>query len=80
MIRRFRMESNDISTRFKEISDHAIYRLNHQMYINGRLNPIIFQGLANTRTKSQVRHIMVIHDIKMDNVCTCFQHVLDFFT
>jgi hypothetical protein len=37
------------------------------------------QGLANQRANRQVRHVMIVHDIEMNDVCTRGEDVIDFF-
>ena len=65
----FGMESNDIGTGFGKCMNQIVYRLNHQMYID-RHGCIRFQSRANHRAEGQIRHIMIVHHVKMNQIRT----------
>ncbi|MNH16599.1 hypothetical protein D3C79_762450 [compost metagenome] len=77
---RLRMNRNVISARLGKCLDHAVYGCDHQVHINRRGNSVAAQGLAELRAHGQVGHIVVIHDIDMDDIGSRSQHLLGFFT
>src|SRR3569833_3412814 len=67
MLGGFRMKSNDVCAGFGEIGDDAIDWLDHQMHIDRHLH-MRPDRLAYQRPNSQIRNVMIIHHIEMNNV------------
>jgi hypothetical protein len=61
-----------------EIANDTIDWLYHQVHIDWRSDTMITESLANTRTDCQVGHVMVVHDIEVNNVSTGCNHVVHF--
>ena len=74
------MKSNHAGTGLGEIRNQAIDGLDHQMDINRSRDAVISQGLAYQWSDSQVWHVMIVHDIEMDNIGACRQYVFHLFT
>ncbi|MNZ93517.1 hypothetical protein D3C78_1125880 [compost metagenome] len=74
------MNRNVIGACLGEGLDHAVHRRHHQVHIDRRGNTVAAQGLAELRAHGQVGHIVVIHDIDMDDIGSRSQHLLGFFT
>ena len=79
MVGGFRMEGDNVRAGFQKVANHAVNRRNHQMHINRRLNAVFFQRLADARAKGQIRHIVVVHHVKVDNICAGLQHIFNVF-
>ena len=50
------------------------------MDIDRGSDTMVTEGLADHGTNGQVGDIVVVHDVKVDDVGTSFQHVIDFGT
>ncbi|MNO72664.1 hypothetical protein D3C76_636180 [compost metagenome] len=70
------MNRNVIGACLGEGLDHAVHRRHHQVHIDRRGNTVAAQGLAELRAHGQVGHIVIIHDIDMDDIGTGGQHLL----
>ena len=74
MVGRFRMKSNPRGTRLGKIADQIVHRTHHQMHINGSLDAtleqVIVESLTHQRADGQIRNIVIIHYIKMNNIGT----------
>ena len=64
----FRMEGDNAGAGFGKIRNDAVDRLHHQMHIDRRGNAVFTQRFQYHWADSQVRHIVVIHNVKMDDV------------
>ncbi len=71
------MERHVAGAGIDEIADQAIHRLDHQVAVDRRGDAVLAQRLAHHRPHRQVGHVMVVHDIEMDDVGPRRQHVLD---
>ena len=61
-----------------KIRNDAIHRLDHQVHVDRRLDAVLAQRLADQRTDRQVGHVVIVHDIKMDDVGAGGEDVVDF--
>ena len=68
------MKRNDAGARCGEIRHDAVNRLHHQMHVDGGGNTVFAQGFQHHRADGQVRHIVVVHDVKMHDIRTSSQH------
>jgi len=50
------------------------------MHVDRGLDTMLAQGFANQRANSQIRHIVIIHDIKMHDIRTSGENVIHLFT
>ena len=71
------MERNNVRTRFGEIGNDAIDRLDHEMNVNRDID-MRPDCSANHGTHCQIRDIMIVHHIEMDHVGAGFDNVADF--
>ena len=55
--------------------DQAIHRRHHQVHIDGRSNAMVAQRLTHHRADGQVRHIVVVHDVEMDDIGACIEDI-----
>lgn len=62
-----------------EIGNETIDRLNPEMDIDVDGNAMVTQGGAHHRPDRQVRHIVIIHDVEVNDIRTCGQDVIHFF-
>jgi hypothetical protein len=51
-----------------EIPHETVYGAHHEMNVNWRSNTMVAQCLANQRPNGQIRHVMIIHDVEMNDV------------
>ncbi|MCY1448020.1 hypothetical protein D9M71_646650 [compost metagenome] len=70
------MDRDVVGAGLGEGLDHRIHRGDHQVHIDRRGNTVTAQGLAELRAHGQVGHIVIIHDIDMDDIGTGGQHLL----
>ena len=77
MLGGFWVEGDVAGTRLNEIADHAIHRFHHQVHINGCRHAMVAQRLTYHRPNSQVRHVMVIHNVEMNHIGAGRQHVIN---
>ena len=75
-----RVDRDDVGASGEEIPDQPIYRFHHQVDIDGRVHPTPVQRLEHQRADAQVRHVMVVHHVEMDQVGARGNHVVDFLT
>ena len=74
------MKGDIAGTRLGEIGDDAVNRLDHQVHIDGRGYTVFAQRLAHQRTDGQIRYVVIVHDIEMDNICTGLEDIGHFLT
>src|SRR5450830_925143 len=79
MVRSFGMESNDVGASLSKVRDDAVYRLHHQMYINNRIGHWA-NRFTDQRADRQVGNVMVIHHVKVNDICARSNHIGDFLT
>ena len=70
----FRMKADDAGAGLGKIGDDPIYRLDHQMHINGCSDPVFTQRLADQGADGQVRHVVVVHHVEMHPVSAGREH------
>ncbi len=63
-----------------KIRDNAIHRLDHQVHVYRRGHAVLAQRLAYQGTDGQIWHIMVVHHVKVHDVCACGEYVINFLT
>ncbi len=80
MPRSFGVKRDPACPRSGKITDQLIHRVYHQMHINRCRNTVITQRRANHWANRQVRHVVIIHHIKMHNVGTSIENRIDFLT
>jgi hypothetical protein len=73
MLGRFRVESDDIGAGLGEIRHDAVDRPDHQMNIDRHFH-MRPDRLADQRADGQVRHVMIVHHVKMDPVGARLHH------
>ena len=61
------MKGNDVGAGFGKVRDNAINRFNHQMHIDDATHAggCFAYGFANQWAYGQVRHVVIVHHIKM---------------
>ena len=64
---RFLMKTDDVRTGFGKIGNDAIDRFDHQMHIDRYLH-VRADRFADKWSDGQIRHVMVIHHIEMNDV------------
>src|SRR5690606_1226584 len=64
---RFRMEGDEAGAGGGEIGDQAIDRLDHQVHVD-RDGNVAAHRLADHRPDRQVRDVMVVHDVEVNQV------------
>ena len=62
------MKTDNAGTRINEHADQRINGLYHQVHVNRGRNTEIPEGLTNHRPDRQIRHVMVIHYVKVHPV------------
>jgi hypothetical protein len=62
-----------------EIADDAIDGLDHQMYVEWRFDSIPPQCIRHERTDRQVRDVMIIHDVEVNEISTGVENRTNFF-
>ena len=75
-----RMDRDEIRAGGEKVPDQPIYRFHHQVDIDGRVHPTPAQRFEHQRADAQVRHVMIVHDVEMDQVGARGNHVVDFLT
>ena len=79
------MKADVVCACISKSSGERIDRINHQMHIHHGLATVGFHGmrrnrLANHGAKSQIRHVMVVHHVKMNPIRASGQNVFDLIT
>mmetsp|Transcript_10801 Transcript_10801/g.20797 ORF Transcript_10801/g.20797 Transcript_10801/m.20797 type:complete len:284 (-) Transcript_10801:9-860(-) len=80
VVRGFRVEGDVGGTGIDKVADDGVNRRNHQVNIDRGGDTMVTESLAHHRANGQVRDVVVVHDVKVNNVGTGFQHVVDFST
>ena len=62
------MEGDDAGSRCGKIRHDAVNRFHHQVYVDRGGNAIVTQRLEHHRTDGQVRNVVVIHHVEMDDI------------
>mmetsp|Transcript_22054 Transcript_22054/g.39427 ORF Transcript_22054/g.39427 Transcript_22054/m.39427 type:complete len:306 (-) Transcript_22054:9-926(-) len=74
--RRLRVEGDVRGTRLGEVADDAVHRRDHQVHVNRLLDTVVAEGLAHHRADGEVRHVVVVHDVKVDHIGAALHGVL----
>ena len=61
-----------------EVGHDAIDGTNHQMHVDRRRNAVFAQGLAHQRADRQIRDVMVVHHVEVDQVRAGGQYRVNF--
>ena len=80
MVRGFWVECNVGSTRFGEHFDHIVYGFNHEMDVDFGSDIVFSEGLADEGADGEIGDIVVVHNIEVDDICTCIKDRTDFIT
>jgi hypothetical protein len=75
-----RMEGDVRSSGINERGDGLVDRGNHQVDIDRGCNTVVTKGLADHGSDGQVRDVVVVHNIEVNNIGSGLQHVVDFGT
>mmetsp|Transcript_14893 Transcript_14893/g.37521 ORF Transcript_14893/g.37521 Transcript_14893/m.37521 type:complete len:275 (-) Transcript_14893:25-849(-) len=75
-----RVECDVGSSGINEGLDGFIDGGNHKVDIDGGGDTVVAKGLADHRSDCQVRNVVVVHDIKVNNIGSGLQHVVDLGT
>ena len=73
----FGMERDHGRTGLGEVRHDTIDRLDHEMHVDRRLDPVLAQRGADQRTDGEVRHVMVVHHVEMDPISAGGEHRVD---
>lgn len=76
----FRVEGDVRGTGSNEVLDGSINGGNHEVDIDRGSNSVVTKGLADHGSDGQVGDVVVIHDVKVNNIGTGFEHIVDFLT
>ncbi len=79
MISSLGVEGNDTGTGLGKILNHLIDGRDHQMHVDGGGDAIVPKGLTDHRADGEIGHIVVIHDVKMNDIGACSQYSIDLF-
>ena len=71
------MEANEGGAGCRKIRDDAIDRAHHEVHVDRCLDPVTAQRLAHQRTDGEIRHVMVVHHVEVNQVCTRLEHRID---
>ena len=62
------MEGDKSGPSSGKIGNDTIYRLDHQVGVDGRRDAVLAQCLADDGAHREIRHVMVIHYVEMDKI------------
>ena len=77
MRRRLRVERDVRRARVREVADDAVHGRHHEVHVDGRRDAVLAQGAADHGTDGEVRHVVVVHDVKVHDVRARGQRVDD---
>lgn len=63
------VESDERCTGVREVSHDAVNGGHHQVHVNRFGHTVVPEPLAHKRANRQVRHEVVVHDVKVNNIC-----------
>ena len=78
MQRGFRVEGDVGRAGFDKVADDAIHRADHQVRVDRRGDAVLAQRRANHRADGQVWHVVVVHDVEVDEVGASGENVVHF--
>ena len=76
----FGVESDVRGTCINEVTDGSINGGNHQVNVNWGGNTVITKSLADHRSDGQVGYVVVVHNVKVNNVGSSLKDIVDFLT
>ena len=76
----FRMKTDVTGARGRKVLDQPIHRSDHKVDIDRCGNPVFSKGLTNHWPNGQIRNVMVVHHIEMDQVCAGLEHGIHLLT
>src|SRR5262245_145636 len=65
---RLGMEADESGTRGGEVGNDAIDRLHHEVHVDRRLDAVLAQRLAHERADREIRHVVVVHYVEVDEI------------
>jgi len=74
MLARFRVEGDPRGAGLREVRHDPIHWLDHQVHIDRSRDTRLAQCLADKRADRQVRHVVVVHHVEMDDVRAGVEH------
>ena len=85
MLRCIGVEADVVRASLGESSGQIVHRLHHQVHVDGHglavgRHGMGLQCLADHGTEGQVRHVMVVHHVKVDPVSASSNDISHFFT
>ena len=80
VLRCFRVEGNERGARRGKVRDDPVYRLNHEVHVNWHRHAVLFEGLAYERADSEVRDVMVVHYVEVDDLSAGFDYGINLLT
>jgi hypothetical protein len=75
--RGLRMKRDVGGPRCGEVGHDAVNRLDHEVHVDGRRDPVLAQCRADERPDREVRHVMIVHHIKVHEVRASGEHGVD---
>jgi len=74
---RLRVEGDEVGAGVGEVADDGIDRRHHQVDVNRRLDAVVLERLADHRADGEVGHVVVVHDVKVDNISAGSEDILN---
>jgi hypothetical protein len=74
----FRMERDEGGAGRREVRNDPINRLHHQVYVDGSLDTVFAQCLTNHRPDGEIRHVVIVHHIEVNDVSAGLDDGIDF--
>ena len=62
------MERDVRGARVGEVLDDAVDGRDHEVHVDGRRDAVLAQGRADHGADGQVRDVVVVHDVEVDDV------------
>ena len=59
-----------------EVGNDAIHGLDHQVHVDGRLDAVATQRPADRRPDGEIRHVVIVHYVEVNDVRARIQHRL----
>ena len=78
VLARFRMERDPGGAGLREVRNDAIDRLHHQVHVDRRGDAVLAQRLAHQRADGEIRHVVIVHHVEVDQVGAGSEHRLHF--
>mmetsp|Transcript_25620 Transcript_25620/g.58308 ORF Transcript_25620/g.58308 Transcript_25620/m.58308 type:complete len:329 (-) Transcript_25620:32-1018(-) len=72
-----RVEGDVVGARVRKAVDDVVDGRDHEVHVDGRLDAVVLERLADHRADSQVGHVVVVHHVKVDHISARRKHVLD---